>query len=171
MEPRDQKGLTEGEFLAAYAKKHYPSPYLTADLVVFSEEGKQILLVVRRGHPFLGMWALPGGFAKPNESLEETGVSCPASQLVPVGLFSRPGRDPRGWVVSQAYLVELPELPTPWAGDDASQAEWFRIERVSEEELVLVNRDLRLRIREECSNLAFDHSQMLFAAMKHIDHR
>ena len=104
---RDKNGLTEEEFLAAYRPKDYPRPSLTADIAVFSQEAGalQVLLVRRGGHPFLGKWALPGGFAQPGEAVtqtarreleEETGLK--GLRLTPVGLFSQPGRDPRMWV-------------------------------------------------------------------------
>lgn len=135
MERRDRNGLTEAEFLAAYREKAYPKPSLTADIAVFAvREGvPHVLLICRGGHPYLGCWALPGGFANPMEPLEataarelreETGID--SVPLRPVGLFSAPGRDPRGWVVSQAYaaLVDWGAV-TPKAGDDAAQACWF----------------------------------------------
>ena len=135
MERRDQNGLTEAEFLAAYREKAYPKPSLTADIAVFAVRGDvpHVLLICRGRHPYLGCWALPGGFANPmepleataaRELLEETGIA--SVSLRPVGLFSAPGRDPRGWVVSQAYaaLVDW-DAVTPRAGDDAAQACWF----------------------------------------------
>ena len=56
MEQRDRNGLTEKEFLEAYAKKNYPRPYVTADLVVFTEGEPEVLLVRRKGHPYIGRW-------------------------------------------------------------------------------------------------------------------
>lgn len=167
----DQNGLTEQEFLEAYRKKNYPRPYLTADLLVFSQDGSQILLVQRKGHPFLGCWAFPGGFAKADETIEqtalrelqeETGAELSADELIPVGLYSAPGRDPRGWVVSQAYMarVSAPRLRVR-AGDDAAQAVWFRITG-SGPELQLACGEIRLRPEA----LAFDHGQILLDARK-----
>lgn len=140
MELRDKNGLTEAEFLANYKVKDYPKPSLTADILVFAgeENSRKLLLIRRGGHPFLGQWALPGGFVGQSESadeaaarelLEETGVEgLPLSQL---GLYSTPGRDPRSWVVSEAYLCVADDNDLhPCAGDDASEAAWFRLEEV-----------------------------------------
>ena len=103
MEQRDRNGLTEKEFLEAYAKKNYPRPYVTADLVVFTEGEPEVLLIRRKGHPYIGRWAFPGGFAEPNESVpetalrelrEETGIEALSeADIREVGLFSRPGRE------------------------------------------------------------------------------
>jgi len=134
---RDKNGLTEEEFLAAYSPKDYPRPSLTADNCIFrvGPDGTLKLLLIRRGgHPFLGCWALPGGFVSPGETaleasrrelLEETGVEGLA--LEPVGLYSTPGRDPRGWTISQAHIAVDSHGVTAHAGDDAAAAAWFDV--------------------------------------------
>jgi 8-oxo-dGTP diphosphatase len=134
----DKNGLTEEEFLARYTPKDYPRPSLTADNCVFRRSGAgapELLLVRRGGHPYLGRWALPGGFVSPGETaleasarelVEETGVRGLA--LEPVGLYSEPGRDPRGWVVSQAFVALDAEGRTARAGDDAADARWFSLD-------------------------------------------
>jgi len=176
MELRDQKGLTEREFLEAYAKKSYPRPYLTADLVVFSEETGEILLVRRKGHPYLGCWALPGGFVNPNETVEqtaarelaeETGVVCATDQLTPVGIFSKPNRDPRGWVVTSAYLASIrKESSAISAGDDAAAAMWFLPVPDHDRHLWLENGSIRLSLDGSFGELAFDHSEIICKAIR-----
>jgi ADP-ribose pyrophosphatase YjhB (NUDIX family) len=117
-ELRDKKGLTEAEAIAAYRKKNYPKPALTADICIFAKvgEGWKLLLIRRGGHPYLGCWALPGGFADQGETIEqtaareleeETGLSGIPMRLV--GVYSAPGRDPRGWTVTAAYVACLPQ--------------------------------------------------------------
>ena len=136
-ERRDARGLTEAEAIARYRSRNYPKPALTADIVVLSRAQKalRVLLVERGGHPFIGKLALPGGFANEDEPIEETaarelaeetGVEGLSMELV--GLFSRPGRDPRGWVVSAAFvsLVDADRI-TLQAGDDAADARWYAI--------------------------------------------
>lgn len=137
MELRDAKGLTEAEYLQQYAKKNYKKPSLTADIAILRKVGSDtyILLIKRGHHPFLGHWAMPGGFAEENEPLpktaarelcEETGVT--GIDLKLIGVYSEPGRDPRGWIVSAAYGAVIDQDTPIKAGDDAADSAWFRIE-------------------------------------------
>jgi len=172
-EKRDAKGLTEAEAIARYRSKNYPKPALTADIVVLARtgDGLQVLLVERGGHPFIGKLALPGGFANENEPIEktaareleeETGVQGLAMELV--GVFSRPGRDPRGWVVSAAFAaVADAEKLRVQAGDDAADALWCGIKKTET--------GLLLRHGEEVipiDALAFDHGEVLAAALEKL---
>lgn len=137
MDLRDRNGLNEQEFLAQYKPGDYPRPSVTVDIVLLSrrQQGLRVLLVRRGGHPYLHCWALPGGFVDANETVaaaaareleEEVGLRGIA--LYPVGLFSDPGRDPRTWVMSQAYAALVDEAALlPVAGDDAVQAGWFDV--------------------------------------------
>lgn len=130
----------------------------TADVVALSvgECGQlQVLVIQRRWDPYAGCWALPGGHvdrgetarqAGARELLEETGVAVAADDLVEVGVFDQPDRDPRGRYVSVAFLVVLEHLEQPSAGDDAAQAQW---------------RPAALGADE----LAFDHHLILIAAL------
>lgn len=87
--------------------------------------------MIRRGNPpFKGHLALPGGFIDVGETveegcrrelLEETGVRAEHLQLI--GVYSDPDRDPRGHVVSVAYLTEVKHVEAT-AGDDAAEVEW-----------------------------------------------
>ena len=141
-EVRDKNGLTLEEYLAGYKAGNYPRPSVTADIMVFSQkEGRWRLLLIRRGgHPFLGCYALPGGFAEPGETVdqsarrelqEETHVEGLA--LAPVGFFSDPDRDPRGWTMTNAYLTVAPPDLAYRADDDAADAAWFTVEAREEE--------------------------------------
>ena len=115
MEPvRDKNGMTEEEFLLQYQADKYPKPSLTADILIFRKTGEciHLLMIRRKGHPYLGCLALPGGFAEQGETIErsaerelweETGLT--GQKLKLVGVYSRPGRDPRGWTVSVAYAA------------------------------------------------------------------
>ena len=176
MQIRDKKGLTEQEFLEAYAKKNYPKPALTADLVVFSLNMDSVLLVKRGGHPFLGYWAFPGGFANADESVEqtalrelqeETGISTlTENDIYEIGLFSTPGRDSRGWVVSNVYAARIdPAKVIVKAGDDAAQAQWFSLV-VENGVFTLTNGDIHLSGNADKSDLAFDHNRILIKALE-----
>jgi len=107
---------------------------LTVDMVVLTDASTPSLLLVPRAHPpFAGEWALPGGFveageriseAAPRELAEETGLEAGALWLL--GVYDTPGRDPRGWTVSIAYLTTVGEEVPVRGADDASDARWFQ---------------------------------------------
>ena len=115
----------------------YPRPALTVDAVLVTREGTpKVLLIRRKKDPFAGSWAFPGGFVEENEPLadalrrelrEETGLEVEdVEQLYTAG---NPGRDPRGWTVSVAYLVRVdPAKLTPVAADDAEAVGWFPVD-------------------------------------------
>ncbi|MTA14711.1 MAG: NUDIX domain-containing protein, partial [Actinobacteria bacterium] len=98
-----------------YDVRRYPSFAVTVDVVILSIHLDQlsVLLVRRSGDPYAGHWALPGGFKRPDETLdqaaqrelvEETGMHAP-DHLRQLGAYGDPGRDPRTNVVSIAYLA------------------------------------------------------------------
>jgi ADP-ribose pyrophosphatase YjhB (NUDIX family) len=107
------------------------------------EQDLELLLIRRGGHPYLGKWALPGGFLGPDETLdqaarrelrEETGIDVAANDkgggiyLEQLHTFSKPGRDPRQWTVTGAYLALADRNKlTLRAGDDAADAAWFKV--------------------------------------------
>ena len=195
----------EKDFLSAYRQDDYPRPSVTADIVVFmvraedsgnyrrdSRTKLSLLLIRRGGHPYKDCWALPGGFLNPDETIEqcalrevqeETAVK-PAS-LLSVGLFSEPNRDPRGWIISNAFVsIVSEEKVRQQSGDDASDAEWFDVDFTQEDDggymLTLTYRDVTLRavLTEESSSfgrtsflikdsggLAFDHARIIATAL------
>lgn len=135
-ELRDKKGLTEAEFLAAYDPSKWERPSVTVDMFCYCRENRSLLMVKRGGHPFIGKWALPGGFLEPDETAEqavrrelaeETGVN--ADAVIQLRAFSDPHRDPRTRIVTVAYIAVLDRLPDARAGDDAADAKWFALER------------------------------------------
>lgn len=138
----------------------FPRPALSADVVLIAGPAAHrcVLLVRRAAEPFAGTWALPGGFVDEGERLEdaarrelaeEAGIGF-ADSLVQAGAFGDPGRDPRGWTVSVAFVGEAGEtLPATEAGDDAAEAAWHRL--------------------DELPDLAFDHGRIIAAALARID--
>ena len=115
----------------------YPHPAVTTDVVVFTirEQRLEILLIRRRGEPFRGSWALPGGFLDIDEDLEacalrelaeETGVR--GVYLEQLYTFGAPGRDPRERVISVAYfaLTRSDRLQVR-ASSDAAEVAWFAV--------------------------------------------
>ena len=132
----------------------YPRPAVTADCIVFSRYPKPQVLLIRRGNePFKGEWAFPGGFLNMDETVqecarreleEETGLVVQDIHLV--GVYSRPGRDPRGHTVTPAFLSII-DYPLDVCGsDDAAQAQWFPLNQLPV--------------------LAFDHGEIISDAMR-----
>ncbi|WP_340003762.1 NUDIX domain-containing protein [Paenibacillus sp. FSL K6-0276] len=144
----DRDGLTERQFFEQYRAGDFERPSVAADMVIFTvtnteadsyrklpEKELRILLIRRGGHPFLGNWALPGGFVRPDETTEqaavrelheETGVD--DVYLEQLYTFSDVGRDPRTWVMSCSYmaLINSDQVQLK-AGDDADLAAWFKV--------------------------------------------
>src|SRR5437016_914832 len=121
-----------GQVPAGYDPSKFPPFAVTVDVVILTmAEGTLKVLLVRRGEePFKGMWAIPGGFKRPPETLdeaarreltEETGVDG-ASLLTQFGAYGDPERDPRMNVVTIAYLAVLREIGAVVAGTDAVDA-------------------------------------------------
>ncbi|NEQ99417.1 MAG: NUDIX hydrolase [Cyanothece sp. SIO2G6] len=137
----------------------YPRPCLTVDCVVFGldeQHALKVMLIQRKLPPFAGEWALPGGFVRLHESLEdaarrelreETGLE--RVFLEQLYTFGRVDRDPRDRVITVAYyaLVNLRDY-TVQATTDASQAAWFTIDDVP--------------------SLAFDHPYILETALTRL---
>ena len=94
------------------------------------------------------------------ELAEETNViGFTEADIHEIGLFSKPGRDPRGWVVSDAFLVPVErEKIRASAGDDAAEAAWIAVGREGDR-LVL----------PEGIRLAFDHEDVLKKAFALYD--
>lgn len=138
----------------------YPHPAVTVDCVVFglaSDSSElSVLLVQRDLEPFRGSWALPGGFVHMDEDLEqaarrelaeETGVT--DLYLEQLAAFGAPGRDPRERVVTVAWLAIVNLFDhTVRASTDARRAAWFSV--------------------EELPPLAFDHSDIVSAALQRL---
>lgn len=125
----------------------YPRPSLTVDCVVFgignpgqmTKPELQVLLIRRADEPFKACWALPGGFvnvrddgdqgediedAARRELEEETGIK--VDYLEQLCTFGKPGRDPRGRVVSVAWMALVRTTDhVATAGSDAKEAHWF----------------------------------------------
>jgi 8-oxo-dGTP diphosphatase len=124
--------MTPGRSLAELSR-----PALTADAIVIAGAGAdaRVLLIRRGNEPFAGRWALPGGFVDEYEQLEaaarrelaeETGLQVGA--LEQLHAYDTPGRDPRGWVVSIAFIARVGEAASVAGGDDADEARWFALD-------------------------------------------
>jgi 8-oxo-dGTP diphosphatase len=145
-----------------YDPSEYPAFAVTVDVVILTmAEGLLHVLLVRRGEePFQGMWAIPGGFKRPTETLdeaarrelsEETGVDVP-SLLTQFGAYGDPERDPRTNVVTVGYLAVLRDVGAIVAGTDAAEASLTPVSDVLNGKL----------------DLAFDHVQIVRDAIERV---
>ncbi len=136
----------------------HPRPAITVDGVVFGldDSGLKVLLIQRGLEPFAGRWALPGGFVRPGEDLdqavrrelqEETGLS--RVFLEQLYTFGATGRDPREHVITVAYyaLVRLSDHQVQ-AATDARHAAWFAV--------------------DDLPALAFDHDAIVETALRRL---
>jgi len=141
---KNKDGLTEAEFLAAYDPSKYDRPSVTADTLLFTladggeMPGKclQLLLIKRGDHPFIGQWALPGGFVNMDEDLEEAALRELQEEtgVTPVYMeqlytWGKVGRDPRTRVITVSYLALGDQsCREAEAVDDADDAAWFTVD-------------------------------------------
>jgi len=137
----------------------YEKPVLAVDAVVFGfDYGDLKILLIKRGlEPFIGQWALPGGFVRKGESpdaavrrelAKETGIAQEVF-LEQLYTFGEPDRDPRGWVLTVAHfaLVKLSDF-TIKAATDAKDVQWFRV--------------------SDLPQLAFDHAKIISMALQRL---
>ncbi|MGD9930365.1 MAG: NUDIX domain-containing protein [Mangrovibacterium sp.] len=133
----------------------YPRPALTVDAIVLKEESHELLLIQRGIEPFMGKWALPGGFVEMDELLvdackrelqEETGLEI--SELTQFKTADKVDRDPRGRTISVLFYGYVPENAIVEGGDDAANAKWFPMGQLPE--------------------LAFDHAELIAEFVQQI---
>ena len=191
----------EDQFLKNYDPTKYRNPGVAADTALFAvdEEGVSILLIKRGGYPYKGCWALPGGFVNLDEDVldsamrelqEETGLVSPYIEQVFV--WGRPDRDPRDRVITVSFagLVDRSQVQA-CAGDDAAEAEWFRLsEYVSKEKDGVAETSYALTGTEtfypivtwpagqmqkiaplQSGGLAFDHAESIAYSYEYIRRR
>lgn len=140
--------------------KNYPKPSVTVDTIIFTikDNDLKVLLIKRGIEPFKGIWAIPGGFVRINESLEEavkreleeeTGVK--EVYLEQLYTFGSVDRDPRGRVITVAYFALINSEKSKQelkATTDASEASWFSVNKLPK--------------------LAFDHDKILKYAIRRL---
>ncbi|MBD2175939.1 NUDIX hydrolase [Pseudanabaena sp. FACHB-1998] len=137
----------------------YPRPALTVDCIIFGLDAQlelKVMLIQRDIPPFQGQWAIPGGFVRVDETLEqaalrelqeETGIH--DVYLEQLYTFGDLERDPRDRIVTVAYyaLINLVEQQIQ-ASTDAREANWFPLHAIP--------------------SLAFDHEQILQKAIARL---
>lgn len=166
---------TEEEFLAKYDASAYERPSLSVDVAILSvvDDGLGTLLVRRESHPHRGRAALPGGFVRMSESLDDAAERVLREKAGARGVFLEQlytfgaiGRDPRTRVVSVAYYalvdgrrfasidtdarpVFTARIDVPWEGETGGP-----VDAADEQGRPLV--------------LAFDHADILGMAVKRV---
>jgi 8-oxo-dGTP diphosphatase len=146
----------------------WPRPMVSVDAAVFGffrsrvkrKPSWRLLLIKRKGEPFKGRWALPGGFVGIDEELEmaverelteETGLVNVA--LEQMHTFGRCGRDPRGRQITIVFMgVASLRQRRIRAGDDAANARWFDVGKLPKD-------------------LAFDHNEVVRFAIEKLEKR
>lgn len=144
-----------------------PSASITVDVVLLAvrEHVLNVLLVRRGNPPDKGRWALPGGFVDDGEDLpdaaareleEETGLDLAGAHVEQLAAYGAPGRDPRGRVVTIAFLaLAVGATGDPNAGSDAAAARWVPVRG----------------LLEDPRRLAFDHHRILTDAVERARER
>lgn len=198
----------EREYLQNYNINKYERPSLTSDIVSFTvktqenndyrklpEKKLSVLLIKRQEYPFKDMWALPGGFVMPRESVEDNAYRKLKEKagiedvvLSQLRMFSKEGRDPRGWVVSCAFMALAEENKFNIDKHNANE-KWFTIDYKKEKNniynLTLRNEDeILTAVIEmgdefskvdndkfkiiECNKIAFDHAEIIACAVEKL---
>ena len=139
----------EKEYLKNYNIADYDRPSIATDIVVFTidkeevEDTRQqpikrlkVLLIKRASFPFKDLWALPGGFCRKNEDVYETArrelyeeTNVKDAYLTLSGIYGEADRDPRGWIISHAFMALTDGKKCELRADtDAWDAKWFEVE-------------------------------------------
>lgn len=134
---------------------------MTVDVVIFALVGEdlRVLLIKRKYDPFAGVWAIPGGFVMPDESLEKAAVRELAEEtgvtdvyIEQLYTFGDPGRDPRARVITVAYFALVPyNAIRHRPGTDAAETQWFSV--------------------FDLPPLAFDHREILEYALTRLRYK
>ena len=171
---------SEQQYLSQYDPSQFEHPSVTVDILIFTVKDRKLhLLLIRRNeHPFMGKWAIPGGFLRMDESAdeaaarrirEETGVE--NIHLEQLYTFSSVDRDPRTRVLGRLRFQ---------AGEGADEAGLFAVDGVSgesvtarpEKELSAAAGSLRLTGAENevitGDDLAFDHEKIIRTAVQRM---
>lgn len=144
----NKQGLDEAQFLKTYDASKYDRPSVTVDMLIFTvtntekenyrklpDKALRILLIKRGDHPYIGQWALPGGFVQMDESLDEAAIrelkeetNVDNVYMEQLYTWGDVGRDPRTRVISTSYMT-LADSSTMniVASDDADDAKWFSV--------------------------------------------
>lgn len=139
----------------------YKQPSVTVDVIIFTiiDSDLKVLLVKRKNPPFEGRWAIPGGFVRFDENLEDAAkrelseeTNVKNIYLEQLYTFGETGRDPRGRVITVAYfaLAGAKDMQIS-AATDVSEVKWHSVYSLPE--------------------LAFDHAIILDYALQRLRYK
>jgi len=178
----NKQGLTEEQFLAAYDASKFERPSMSVDMLIFTvtdekkenyrklpEKVLRLLMIKRADHPYIGQWALPGGFIQMDESVEEGALrelkeetNIDNIYMEQLYTWGDVDRDPRTRVISVSYmaLVDSSNLDVR-ANDDADDAKWFTVscnlyqeQKTLTEKGYILQRLFNLRLSNEEDNIS-----------------
>ena len=181
----------EKEYLKQYDITRYEQPSIATDMAVFSimeeestveqkknrsaenyrkipERKMKILLIQRGNYPYKDCWALPGGFCKKGEDVQETArrelyeeTNVKNAYLQQIGIFGEVGRDPRGWIISHTFMALMDGKKYKLlAGTDAWKAYWFDIQLEKREIKKEIEEDAASILNEYCLKLQYDKIEL-----------
>ena len=181
----------EKEYLKQYDITKYQQPSIATDMAVFSimedestveqeknrsaenyrkipERKMKILLIQRGNYPYKDCWALPGGFCRKGEDVQETArrelfeeTNVKNAYLQPVGIFGEVGRDPRGWIISHTFMALMDGKKCKLrAGTDAGEARWVAIQLEKKEMKKELKEDSASILNEYCLKLQYENIEL-----------
>lgn len=207
---KNKKILTEEDFLKNYDPNLFDRPSVTVDNVIFSvfkkdvdnyrknpEKNLYLLLVKRAEHPFIDKWALPGGFVRINESVEEGAyrelkeeTNIEKIYMEQLYTFGAVDRDPRMRIISTSYMALIKADSVKLKPDtDVLDVSWFKLNyEFNNNDLIIklenydINLSVNLRVKQEVrgesdieilddGNLAFDHAKIIGYALIHLKNK
>jgi 8-oxo-dGTP diphosphatase len=154
---------------ANYDPARYHRPSVTVDVVIFAlvEDDLRVLLIKRKYAPYAGFWAIPGGFVRLDESLEDAAVRELAEEtgvtdvyIEQLYTFGEPERDPRTRVITVAYFALVPfDAIHHHPGEEAAETSWFSVfeppELAFDHQAILEYALTRLRYKLEYTSVGF----------------
>ena len=141
--------LTIGYFFYSKLKIREEQTGKTVDAVIEDAQGN-IVLIKRKYPPFKDYYALPGGFIEKGENpkqairrevKEETNLNI--NIIKKIGVFDEEGRDPRGRIISTAYLCRIvSDSPNIESGTDSADVELIPKSKIKILDLAFDHRDI-----------------------------
>lgn len=204
---KNPQDFQEQAFLNSYDPRKYDLLSVSVDNVVFSvdcrvnkenyrkldEQKLMVLLVKRKEHPFKGMWSLPGGFVRREETMD---MAAYRTLNVKTGLrdvyleqlytFDFPGRDPRMRIISCAHLSLVDRSKVEFDSRMGQELDWFEVRLLREQNMLVLKshqEDLSMKLARTFrqsgriqstgfmaskGNLAFDHASILLCGLMRL---